>query len=149
MRAVTESFRRWTRFAYVPSFKAAGSLRCEIQDAEGTPIPGFTLADSDELYGDSLERSLSWNGSCELKSLAVESPLFHCYDTVWLPPANFTSHKVRQQQPHFLREDQMESTESIDCSELKRDLLPCGFAISGSSRKTQIDRDSPTSFRSP
>lgn len=70
MRAATESFRRWTRFAYVSSFKAAGSLRSEIQDAEGTPIQGFTLADSDELYGDSLERSLSWNGSCELKSLA-------------------------------------------------------------------------------
>lgn len=49
---------------------AAGSVRCEIQDAEGEPIPGFTLADCDELYGDSLERAMSWKGACELKSLA-------------------------------------------------------------------------------
>ena len=49
---------------------AAGSLRCEIQDADtGTPIPGFTLADSDELFGDSLDRPMTWNSSSELKSL--------------------------------------------------------------------------------
>ena len=49
---------------------AAGSVRCEIQDAEGTPIPGYTLADSDELFGDSLDRPMTWNGISELKSLA-------------------------------------------------------------------------------
>ena len=48
---------------------AAGSLRCEIQDADGKPIPGFTLADSDELFGDSLDRPMTWNGSSELKAL--------------------------------------------------------------------------------
>jgi len=52
------------------STSAAGSLRCEIQDADGSPIPGFTLADSDELYGDSLDRAMSWKGIRELKSLA-------------------------------------------------------------------------------
>jgi len=49
---------------------AAGSLRCEIQDEAGKPIPGFSLEECDELYGDSVERSLSWNRSRELKSLA-------------------------------------------------------------------------------
>ena len=48
---------------------AAGSIRCEIQDAQGKPLPGFTLADSDERYGDSLDRVMSWNGRRELKSL--------------------------------------------------------------------------------
>ncbi|MEX2577811.1 MAG: LamG domain-containing protein [Verrucomicrobiales bacterium] len=52
------------------STSAAGSLRCEIQNADGEPIPGFTLADCDELYGDSLEHPLSWNGVSELKPLA-------------------------------------------------------------------------------
>ncbi len=49
---------------------AAGSLRCEIQDENGKPIPGFTLADSDELFGDSLDRAMTWNSSSELKTLA-------------------------------------------------------------------------------
>jgi len=47
---------------------AAGSIRCEIQDETGEPIPGFTLADSDELFGDSLDRAMSWKGRRELKS---------------------------------------------------------------------------------
>ncbi len=49
---------------------AAGSIRCEIQDAEGSPIPGFALVESDQLYGDSLDRALSWKGRRELKELA-------------------------------------------------------------------------------
>jgi hypothetical protein len=52
------------------STSAAGSLRCEIQEADGEPIPGFTLADCDEHYGDSLEHPLNWNGVRELKPLA-------------------------------------------------------------------------------
>ena len=49
---------------------AAGSLRCEIQDADtGKPIPGFTLADSDEMFGDSLDRPMTWNSNSELKAL--------------------------------------------------------------------------------
>ena len=50
---------------------AAGSVRCEIQDVDGNPISGFTLADSDELYGDALEHAMSWKGRQELKSLAA------------------------------------------------------------------------------
>jgi len=49
---------------------AAGSLKCEIQDEAGKPIRGFSLEECDELFGDSIERSMSWNRSCELKSLA-------------------------------------------------------------------------------
>ncbi len=49
---------------------AAGSILCEIQDADGNPIPGFTLADCDEIYGDNIERVVTWGGNAELKDLA-------------------------------------------------------------------------------
>ena len=35
-------------------------MRGEIQDANGAPIPGYTLADSHELYGDSLSLAAAW-----------------------------------------------------------------------------------------
>lgn len=48
---------------------AAGSVRCELQDEQGRPLPGFSLADSDLIYGDDIERPVSWRGRTELKSL--------------------------------------------------------------------------------
>jgi hypothetical protein len=42
-----------------------------LQTPDGTPIPGFTLADSDILYGDGIELPVSWRGGqTELKELA-------------------------------------------------------------------------------
>jgi len=38
----------------------AGSIRFELQDADGNPLPGYTLDDSPELYGDELEQTASW-----------------------------------------------------------------------------------------
>lgn len=52
------------------STSAAGSIRVEIQDAEGKPIPSFTLAESAEIYGDELERIVTWNGSSDVSQLA-------------------------------------------------------------------------------
>lgn len=51
------------------STSAAGSLRCEIQDGSGKPIPGFALDDCDVIYGDHIERPVAWAGRTELKSL--------------------------------------------------------------------------------
>ena len=51
------------------STSAAGSIRVEIQDEDGEPIPGFALADCPEIFGDSLERIVSW-GQAEVGSLA-------------------------------------------------------------------------------
>ena len=51
------------------STSAAGSLKCEIQDEAGKPIRGFSLEESDELFGDSIDRAMSWNRTRELKSL--------------------------------------------------------------------------------
>jgi hypothetical protein len=38
----------------------AGSLRVEIQEPDGTPIPGYTLADCPEIYGDHLRFVVRW-----------------------------------------------------------------------------------------
>ncbi|MBM3238545.1 hypothetical protein FJZ31_19800 [Candidatus Poribacteria bacterium] len=52
------------------STSAAGSIRVEIQDVKGKPIPSFTLAESAEIYGDELERVVAWNGNSDVSLLA-------------------------------------------------------------------------------
>jgi hypothetical protein len=52
------------------STSAAGSIRVEIQNAEGKPIPSFTLAESEEIYGDELERIVAWNSGSDVSLLA-------------------------------------------------------------------------------
>jgi hypothetical protein len=49
---------------------AAGTIRVEIQDVDGKPIPGFALADCDEIYGDDLERVVAFKGGPDLAKLA-------------------------------------------------------------------------------
>jgi len=49
---------------------AAGGIRVELQTPEGKPIEGFTLADSDEIFGDSLERTVTWKGGADVAKLA-------------------------------------------------------------------------------
>ncbi|QDU46034.1 hypothetical protein Mal52_45310 [Symmachiella dynata] len=49
---------------------AAGGIRIEIQDADGKPIPGFTLGDSQELIGNEISRAASWKGSKDVSKLA-------------------------------------------------------------------------------
>ena len=52
------------------STSAAGSVRVEIQDAEGQPLEGFTLADCPEIYGDELERVVSFGDRTDLSQPA-------------------------------------------------------------------------------
>ena len=54
------------------STSALGSLRIEIQDADGAAVPGFSLAEADELYGDSVDQTVSWNGTTDVSGLAGE-----------------------------------------------------------------------------
>jgi hypothetical protein len=49
---------------------AFGSLRVEIQDADGKPIPGFKLDDSIDLYGDTVARNAIWKNKPDLAALA-------------------------------------------------------------------------------
>jgi hypothetical protein len=52
------------------STSGMGWVLAEIQDAQGNPINGFSLAESSEIFGDSLERTVSWAGSSDLSSLS-------------------------------------------------------------------------------
>ena len=49
---------------------AGGSLRVEIQDESGRPIPGFALADGRNLVGDAIEQTVSWSNGSDVSSLA-------------------------------------------------------------------------------
>lgn len=52
------------------STSAAGSIRTEIQDANGKPIPGYALSDAVELIGDEIERTALWKGGPDVGKLA-------------------------------------------------------------------------------
>ena len=48
---------------------AAGQIRVEIQSADGGVIPGFALADCQEVFGDEIDRIVKWKSS-DVSSLA-------------------------------------------------------------------------------
>ena len=48
---------------------AAGRLQVELRDAAGKPLPGFTLQDCDELFGDTHDRLVVWNSPRDLSGL--------------------------------------------------------------------------------
>jgi len=48
---------------------AAGMVKVELRNLDGTPIPGFTLDECDLIYGDSVDRRVSWKGSKSVESL--------------------------------------------------------------------------------
>lgn len=52
---------------------AAGSIRVEIQQPDGTPIPGFTIAECDEIVGDQIEHTVRWAGRSDLSQLANQA----------------------------------------------------------------------------
>ena len=49
---------------------AAGSMRVEVQDQEGRPVPGFSLDESNEIFGDSINQVAHWKGGSDLGALA-------------------------------------------------------------------------------
>ncbi len=52
---------------------APGSVRVEIQTADGKPIPGFTLDDCREQIGNEIDRIVSWKGGSDVSSLAGQA----------------------------------------------------------------------------
>jgi len=52
------------------STSAVGSVRVEIKGKDGKSIPGFTLDDCPEIYGDEIEKVVNWKSSSDLNSLA-------------------------------------------------------------------------------
>ena len=55
----------WLNFAT----SAAGSVRVELQDAQGKPLPGYSLDDCEELFGDTLDRNVQWKSNPDLTEL--------------------------------------------------------------------------------
>ncbi len=49
---------------------AGGSIKVEILDADGKPIPSFTIDDCLELYGDEIEGIVRWKKGSDVHSLA-------------------------------------------------------------------------------
>jgi hypothetical protein len=52
---------------------AAGNLRVELQLPTGEPLPGFGLNDCDPLFGDSVDRTVSWQGQTDVSPLQGKS----------------------------------------------------------------------------
>jgi hypothetical protein len=52
------------------STSAAGSIRLEIQDATGRPIPGFTLGETPEIFGDAIDYTVPLRAGSNLGPLA-------------------------------------------------------------------------------
>jgi hypothetical protein len=49
---------------------AAGGVRVEIQDADGKALPGFALEDCPPLFGDTIERTVTWKNGSDVSSIA-------------------------------------------------------------------------------
>ncbi|MSU69490.1 MAG: hypothetical protein EXS39_01680 [Opitutaceae bacterium] len=49
---------------------AAGSVRVELQDESGKPLPGFALEDCPPLFGDTIERTVTWTKGADVSALA-------------------------------------------------------------------------------
>ena len=49
---------------------AAGDLRVEIQDSSGKALPGFALEDCPPVFGDAIDRVVTWKGGADIGSLA-------------------------------------------------------------------------------
>ena len=59
-----------TRLLINYSTSAVGSVKVEIQDQAGAGIVGFGLADATEIYGDEIERAVSWQHGTDVSRLA-------------------------------------------------------------------------------
>ena len=51
------------------STSAAGSIRIEIQDTAGDPLPGFSLDDCPEIIGDAIEHVVRWKLGSNVRKL--------------------------------------------------------------------------------
>jgi len=52
------------------STSAVGSIRVELQDIDGKPIPGFELSACPEIFGDNLDEPVGWTSGANVSTLA-------------------------------------------------------------------------------
>lgn len=57
----------------------AGLLRVELCDMNGKPLKGYSREDCDVLYGDSIDRTVSWGKNTDLSSLAGQTVVLKFY----------------------------------------------------------------------
>ena len=48
---------------------AAGDIRVELQGVTGKPHPGFTLGDCSPVFGDAIQRTVTWNRGSDVSTL--------------------------------------------------------------------------------
>jgi hypothetical protein len=56
---------------------AFGTAFVELRDADGKPIPGFTLADCEEVGGNFVDQAVHWKGSADVSALAGKPVRIH------------------------------------------------------------------------
>jgi len=61
------------------STSAAGYIRVEITDDSGNPIPGYSFNQSQEIFGDEINRIVTWKGSQDLSPLKGEPIMIRFY----------------------------------------------------------------------
>jgi hypothetical protein len=59
-----------TRLFLNYSTSAAGSVRVELLDAAGRPLPGHGMNESEEIFGDEIERAVTWGGRSDIGGFA-------------------------------------------------------------------------------
>lgn len=52
------------------STSAAGGIGVELQSPDGRPLEGFSLADCQEVFGDALQRTVTWKAGGDVSSVA-------------------------------------------------------------------------------
>ena len=52
------------------STSAAGGVRVELQDAKGQLIPGYSLEECPEIFGDAIHHVVRWKGGANVAPLA-------------------------------------------------------------------------------
>ncbi len=66
-----------TRLLVNASTSGSGFVKCEVRDIGGRPIPGFSLAEGEEVFGDGIELAMKWNGGDDLSTLAGKPVVLH------------------------------------------------------------------------
>ena len=70
-----EVISRPVRFAGAGLFlnfatSAAGSVQVELQDDSGRPLPGFSLEDCPPIFGDTVDRGVSWKNGSDVSAMS-------------------------------------------------------------------------------
>jgi hypothetical protein len=60
------------------STSAIGAIKIELQDELGAPISGYSMADMDPIFGDSLERIVEWKGKTDVSQLIGKPIRMRC-----------------------------------------------------------------------